>query len=121
MRSGGGSAGWRRNIHASACFEVDGLVPRRKPSMSRLFAVSMLLVFALSDSAMAQNGGDLAAPARQFFTEDGRQLRSDAEISAYLASLEAETRRRLNSVCDDPRAGREHALIELCNWIGQHR
>jgi hypothetical protein len=70
---------------------------------------------------MAQDAGDLAAPARQFFTEDGRQLRSDAEISAYLAGMEAERRRRLNDVCNDPRATREHALIELCAWIGQHR
>ena len=68
-----------------------------------------------------QNGDDIAVPARQFFTEDGRQLKSDAEISAYLAGLEAEKRRRLNNVCETPRASQEHALIELCAWIGQHR
>ena len=89
--------------------------------MSRLFAVSMLLVLALSEGVMAQEAGDLAEPARQFFTEEGRQVRSDAEISAYLASMEAERRKRLNSVCNEPRATMEHALIELCNWIGQHR
>ncbi len=89
--------------------------------MSRAVAVWMLLVFAWTGCAMAQDAGDLAVPAGQFFTEDGRQLRSDAEISAYLASMEAERRRKLNSVCSEPRATSEHALIELCNWIGQHR
>ena len=89
--------------------------------MSRAFAVFMLLALAWTGGALAQDAGDLAAPARELFTEDGRQLRSDAEISAYLASMEAERRRQLNSVCTEPRATREHALIELCNWIGQHR
>lgn len=89
--------------------------------MSRALAFSMLLVLALPGGVHAQNGDDLAGSARQFFTEDGRQLRSDAEISAYLASLEAEKRRKLNSVCETPRASQVHALIELCNWIGQHR
>ena len=89
--------------------------------MNRAFAFSILLMVSLTGGAQAQNGDDLAAPARQFFTEDGRQLKSDAEISAYLASLEAEKRQRLNNVCETPRAGQVHALIELCSWIGQHR
>ena len=89
--------------------------------MSRAFAFSMLLMMALSGGAEAQNEDDLAGSARQFFTEDGRQLTSDAEISAYLANLEAEKRRRLNTVCETPRASQVHALIELCAWIGQHR
>jgi hypothetical protein len=91
--------------------------------MSRAFAVSMLVLVMLSPAggAWAQEDDDFAGPAREFFTEDGRQLSSDAEISAYLASLEADKRRRLNDVCRTERATKAHALIELCAWIGQYR
>ena len=89
--------------------------------MSRVLAASMLVLVSLAGGAWTQEEDGLAGSARQFFTEDGRQLRSDAEIAAYLDGLEAERRRRLNDVCRTERAAKVHALIELCAWIGQHR
>ena len=71
--------------------------------MRRALASSMLLLLSLAGGAWAQDGDDLAGSARQFFTEDGRQLRSDAEIAAYLDSLEEERKRRLNDVCQTER------------------
>ena len=89
--------------------------------MNRLVAISASLFLSFSSSAIAQDASDFSEAGKPFFTEDGRQLRSDQEIAAYLATMEAEKRKKLDSACDGPKESLTHALIELCNWVGQHR
>jgi hypothetical protein len=89
--------------------------------MNRLVPISAFLFLVFSGATLAQDANGLPEAGKPFFTADGRQLRSDAEITAYLATMEAEKRQKLESACDAPKASLTHALVELCNWIGQHR
>ncbi len=90
--------------------------------MKKLFAISALAISLLAGSAWAQqDGGDLGTDSNRFFKPDGQTLKSDAEVAASLASLEADKRARINNLCDETSTPRTHALNELCAWIGQHR
>ena len=60
--------------------------------MNRFVATAALFLLMPGSGALAQDADDLSDVEKRVLTEDGRQLRSNEEIAAYLAAMEAKKR-----------------------------